>query len=347
MLPPLRHRHTTMFLPRVLAARDIVGAALSPEAEPVLVARVNSLIPQTTAVMVANVLINLAISSTSMALLTYRCTLVKSWSRLPLAMWFVFMVFSSSWMFAFVTAVFQYIIKFNSSPTACRSTTQACIVFFLFTKALISLFLVERAHVVLGHGLKRRQSLLCIVNYILVTLVYIVCFTLYWPFHHAWIEQPQNICMLRIKRSVLLSYIGCDGLFNVYLTTLFLLPLIKSHSLRNSSVSNGTSKPLNAKLRELSLRTFIGSCLALITISANMIIFTVFEDEAMWLCMVCCQTDVLCTCLIVNWITPGDRSTVNEDEHLASMSSGGTAVGSPETPSQRQSKISERGNTGP
>lgn len=44
------------------------------------------------------------------------------------------MVFSSSWMFAFVTAVFQYIIKFNSSPTACRSTTQACIVFFLFTK---------------------------------------------------------------------------------------------------------------------------------------------------------------------------------------------------------------------
>lgn len=59
-----------MFLPRVLAARDIVGAALSPEAEPVLVARVNSLIPQTTAVMVANVLINLAISSTSMALLS-------------------------------------------------------------------------------------------------------------------------------------------------------------------------------------------------------------------------------------------------------------------------------------
>lgn len=41
-----------------------------------------------------------------------------------------------------------------------------------------------------------------------------------------------------------------------------------SHSLRKGSVGTEASKPLNAKLRELSLRTFIGSLLALMSISA-------------------------------------------------------------------------------
>lgn len=51
------------------------------------------------------------------------------------------MVFGSSWIFAFVTAVFQYIVKFNSSIDACKNTTRACIVFFLLTKVSTSPFL--------------------------------------------------------------------------------------------------------------------------------------------------------------------------------------------------------------
>ncbi|KAK8069894.1 hypothetical protein PG994_006510 [Apiospora phragmitis] len=261
-----------MFLPRSDVDNDMLmptmDASLSHVAQPAIAPRVNSFIPETTPVTVVNVLINLAISSISIALLSpsprtpvplsqvdtdsifpaYRCTLVKNWSRVPLAMWLVFLVFGSAWIFAFTTAVFQYIVKFNSSPLACHSTTQACIAFFITTK----LPRMDRGYFLHAGDSTYRPAQLYRLRWALQCIPY-----------HALSRSTYKIA--------------------------FVPPSERQQS--------STGKPFERPARELSIRTFTGSCLALLSISANMIVFTVFEDEPMWMCMVSCQSDGEPACL--------------------------------------------------
>jgi hypothetical protein len=207
----------------------------------------------------------------------------------------VILIHADCWLFVFTSAVLRYIIDYNEHSLACGSAIHMCIFFFISNKMLVSLFLVERAHVVLSRGARRLKSRLYVVNLTVVLLIYASCFSTFWPFHFNQIQG--GLCFSGLKRAVLTTYIVADGVTNVYLTTLFLLPVIRSHSFGRgwrSGVWDERVPQLNSGLRELALRTFTGSLLSLGSITANMVIFTVLQVEPVWLCISTCQGDREC-----------------------------------------------------
>ncbi|KAK7921114.1 hypothetical protein PG985_009136 [Apiospora marii] len=74
--------------------------------------------------------------------------------------------------------------------------------------------------------------------------------------HHSRISRLENgRCIIGARRSVLVPLVFCDVLANIYLTTLFLIPL------RNLNSAAGMLRTsANARLRSIALRTFIGAC---------------------------------------------------------------------------------------
>jgi hypothetical protein len=48
---------------------------------------------------------------------------------------------------------------------------------------------------------------------------------------------------------------------------------------------------MNATLRTVALRTFIGSCATLTSSVANITVLMVLEGEPGWVCMMCCNSD--------------------------------------------------------
>ncbi|KAF5869152.1 uncharacterized protein Bfra_011695 [Botrytis fragariae] len=91
-----------------------------------------------------------------------------------------------------------------------------------------------------------------------------------------------------------------DILVNVYLTSLFLVPLQGLYSYKNNP---------NSQTRTVALRTFIGSCCALTSSVVNLTLLLVLRGEPGWICLMCCNLDILFSVLVLHWITSKDNAS--------------------------------------
>ncbi|KXH62699.1 hypothetical protein CSAL01_06891 [Colletotrichum salicis] len=146
-----------------------------------------------------------------------------------------------------------------------------------------------------------------------------------------------GICIIGMEQPVLLPFISFDAAVNVYLTILFLLPLLSLHSVKYNFWKPWTldwrdrripRAPPNVRLRRLVIRTFIGSCCTLLSSVTyisfhflrrtgadqkyrNLSVLMALNGEVAWLCLLCCNTDIFFSALVINWITsPGQESTL-------------------------------------
>lgn len=102
-----------------------------------------------------------------------------------------------------------------------------------------------------------------------------------------------------MKLAAMIPLIGFDAIVNVwiiilvtpdawltrqqiYLTILFLVPLLNLYSFRNK---------LNMTLRKTALRAFVGSCITLSTSVANLLILMLLKGEPGYICLMCCNAD--------------------------------------------------------
>ncbi|KAI1335569.1 hypothetical protein F5Y15DRAFT_397094 [Xylariaceae sp. FL0016] len=125
------------------------------------------------------------------------------------------------------------------------------------------------------------------------------------------------------------------------MTGLFLVPLLKSYSLRvkwnNGSISVGSAySPQNAtdaRLRRLGIRTLLGTCCILGITVANLSALLAFDGEAAWLCLLSCKSDVLITACVIHWVTSNDHpgTKPKKQPERRSVSVDGTFVGTPNT----------------
>ncbi|KAH6983763.1 hypothetical protein EDB80DRAFT_899136 [Ilyonectria destructans] len=234
--------------------------------------------------------------------LSQRNTVIKRWNNLPAVVWITFAIYIHSFAFVVITIFLQQIFGINSSFPICHGAILLCLICYVTTKVFIYLFLVEKAHIIRSNGRKRLQSRLYCFNTFGMLSLYGVVVAVNFIFRIAKIDD-NGVCIIGMRRIAMIPLVSFDAVVNIYLTVLFLVPLRSLYSFKNMHKS-----PANMRLRNVAFRTFIGSCCTLISTIVNLTVSMALNGEPGWVCLICCNSDVLFSALVIQWVTFKDNA---------------------------------------
>ncbi|KAG9091342.1 hypothetical protein FRC06_000606 [Ceratobasidium sp. 370] len=211
------------------------------------------------------------------------------WPRLCLLLTFV-----DSWLYLFLTGMLLHGAPPEHHISRCSVGMLACILLYGTSKGLIYLCLIERVHAVWSDGMPRWKS-----------PIYRFCFALLLPLgiiagvmifqRTAFVYN--GYCILGISRFSSLLLLTYDFCINIFLTVMFVTPLLRSN-IRS------------AWLRAIALRTTIAACIALVSSGANVIILYVLDGKEMiWVCLGSCGVDVVVNAVVLFWAMQGPASS--------------------------------------
>ncbi|KAF5678924.1 hypothetical protein FHETE_1033 [Fusarium heterosporum] len=250
---------------------------------------------------VMSVIVALVSCSILSVFLFQRVTAVRSWSRLPFVAWIVLIIYVDSYGFVFTSAMLQQVFGVNSSFNICHGAILLCLICYVTTKILIYVFLVEKAHVIRSSKTPRRKSKLYLFNMITLLGGYGVVVVLNFIFRIARIVNGE--CFIGMRSVSMIPLIAFDAVVNVYLTILFLIPLKNLYSFKSLPKTNA-----NSRLRSVAFRTFVGACCTLTSSIVNLTVLMVLDGEPGWVCLMCCNSDVLFSAIVVQWVTSRDSA---------------------------------------
>ncbi|RDW87764.1 hypothetical protein BP5796_03458 [Coleophoma crateriformis] len=164
---------------------------------------------------------------------------------------------------------------------------------------LIYYFLVEKAHIVNDVNIKRFHSKLYLFNCFGMLVPYCIVVVLNFVYRIATIDES-GMCIIGMEKKAMMPLIIFDVVVNVYLTSLFIVPLRRQLTYKSSSEN---------ALRTVTFRTFIGSLTTLTSSVINLTILMVLHGEPAWICLMCCNFDILFSVLVLHWVTTKDSTT--------------------------------------
>ncbi|KAL2126266.1 hypothetical protein VTI74DRAFT_1297 [Chaetomium olivicolor] len=247
------------------------------------------------------VLSMLSISALS-AFMTQRYLAVKTWKQLPAVQWLVFAIYVDSFLFVLATGILQFAFGVSYSGPVCESAILLCLVCYVTTK-LIYMFLVEKAYIIRSSNKKPRlKSKLYLFNSFGMIGAYCIVVVPNFILRFARVENGE--CIIGMQRPAMIPLIVFDLLVNVYLTIIFLMPLSQLYSYKNSGLSPG-----NRRLRTVAVRTFIGSICTLTSSIVNLSVLVGLNGEPGWVCLMCCNSDILFSAMVIQWVTSRDSTT--------------------------------------
>ncbi|KAH7410835.1 hypothetical protein BKA64DRAFT_365179 [Cadophora sp. MPI-SDFR-AT-0126] len=226
-----------------------------------------------------------------------KCT---NWGRLPLVCWLILIIYADSIIFVLGTAVLWQGYGVDSSHSVCSTALLLCLSCYMTTKVFIYYFLVERVYIVRRSSSSRLKSKLYLFNSfgMLVPYLFVIALNFYFRFA----DYEQGSCRIGMKRESMIPLIAFDILVNVYLTSLFLIHLRSLYSYKTNRSS---------QTRMVTLRTFVGSCCTLTSSVANLTVVMVSKGEPGWICLMCCNIDILFSALVLHWITSKDNASTH------------------------------------
>ncbi|ORY64076.1 uncharacterized protein BCR38DRAFT_297278, partial [Pseudomassariella vexata] len=254
----------------------------------------------------AGTIIALVVSLLAIAILsgfvTERFLGITAWRQLPLVVWVVFAIFCDSWAFVFTSAILQHGIGVSTSYKICQGAILLCLVCYVTTKILIYFFLVEKAFLIRKgtSSTTRLTSKLYVFNSFGMLSVYVVVSALNFVFRIARIEHGQ--CTIGMKKVAMIPLISFDLLVNIYLTLIFMIPLRSLYSYRNMQRT-----PITDRLRTVAMRTFVGACCTTVSSVVNLSVLMVLNGEPGWVCLMCCNIDILFSAMVIHWVTSRDH----------------------------------------
>ncbi|TPX11013.1 uncharacterized protein E0L32_008050 [Thyridium curvatum] len=215
----------------------------------------------------------------------------------------IFGIYIDSYVFVFATGLLLFGFSIDRSTPACDAAILLCLCCYVSTKIAIYLFLVEKAHIVRGSRLPRLKSKLYIFNSFGMLGIYGVVVVLNFVFRIS--KQESGVCVIGMQKGAMIPLISFDIVVNVYLTILFLIPLSSMYSFRNKKTQ---LRPTSARLRTVAIRTFVG-CLCTLTSSiVNLSVLMILEGEPGWICLMCCNSDILFSAIVLQWVTSKDNA---------------------------------------
>lgn len=61
----------------------------------------------------------------------------------------------------------------------------------------------------------------------------------------------------------------------------------------------------------MAYRSFVGSCATLVSSVVNLTVLMVLQGEPGWICLMCCNADILFSVIVLHWVTQVDRLSGN------------------------------------
>ncbi|KAK0642392.1 hypothetical protein DIS24_g9077 [Lasiodiplodia hormozganensis] len=232
---------------------------------------------------------------------------IHNWLSLPFAAWLIIIIYVDSFLFVFVTALFKD-IGLNSNQTICEGAILLCLICYMSTKIFIYFFLVEKAYIVRGKHNPRMKDKLFLFNCFFMMLPYTVVVILNFVWRIAYINKT-GTCIIGMEKRAMMPLITFDVVVNVYMTILFIVPLRQLYSYKNRQ---------NSTLHTMAFRTFVGSCATLTSSVGNLTVLMVLKGEPGWICLLCCNADILFSVLVLHWVTSGDRTGQTTDHSYPS-----------------------------
>ncbi|KAF9041095.1 hypothetical protein BDZ89DRAFT_1128940 [Hymenopellis radicata] len=219
---------------------------------------------------------------------------VLSWNTLKQTTWArlcILLIFLDSWAFLFSSGIITFGVGLSTNATSCAVAIYICLFFYGTSKLLIYCFLIEKVHVVWSPtaGSKRRHSTIYKISAAIVGAYGAVVCTMIIG-RVTFLREHDQACIIGVKRYASIMLLTYDAFVNVFLTSLFLYPLIR----RN----------MNPQIRNVALRTLIAACVALTTSTANIIVLTLMKGQQLgWVCLLSCAADVVFNGLAILWVT--------------------------------------------
>ncbi|KAH0373216.1 hypothetical protein KCU65_g546, partial [Aureobasidium melanogenum] len=157
--------------------------------------------------------------------LTRRIQIIQNWKKISVTNALIIAIYIDSFLFIFCTAVLSKAFSLNQSAGICDGAILLCLCCYMTTKIMIYYFLVEKVHIIRTTNTARRKSKLWLFNFFGVICPYVVLVILNFVFRIAYINE-KGVCVIGMKRRALVPLITFDVVLNVYLTSLFLHPLL-------------------------------------------------------------------------------------------------------------------------
>ncbi|KAI0181371.1 hypothetical protein GGR52DRAFT_32742 [Hypoxylon sp. FL1284] len=178
---------------------------------------------------------------------------VRDWWRLPVVFWLVVAIYVNSWIFVFGSAIIDYGIGVDSSLAVCSAAILLCLFFYISTKILIYMLLVEKAFIIQRGTRRRLESKMYILNAFGILTIYGILYILSTVYRIARMERDQ--CIIGSEKQALVPLIIFEIFVNVYLTSSFLNPLQSMYL--GKGLTRRPAKP--PQLRSMGIRTFVGA----------------------------------------------------------------------------------------
>ncbi|KAJ7446744.1 hypothetical protein FB451DRAFT_1412160 [Mycena latifolia] len=220
----------------------------------------------------------------------------KALARLTWPRLCTLLVFLDSWLFLFTSGVLIFGVGLETHEAGCLAGIYLCIVFYASSKLLIYAFLIEKVYVVwaVGPGGKRSQSPVYIASAVTVGLYGGIVALLFFG-RISQFRDGDKACVIGLKPTASIAMLSYDLYINVFLTALFLWPLLRS----------SFSTP---QLKRVAIRTLLSSAAALTTSTINMVVLTVLKGHELgWVCLASCGTDVVLNAIALFWVTGASR----------------------------------------
>ncbi|KAK0204982.1 hypothetical protein DFS33DRAFT_1258898, partial [Desarmillaria ectypa] len=191
------------------------------------------------------------------------------------------LIFLDSWLFLFSSGVLTFGVGLESHPTICAVAIYICVFFYSTSKLLVYCFLIEKVHLVWSpfRGVRRLQSkvyILCAITVGMYTIDIAVM-----DIGESVLQEDGHVCIIGRKPFPLIFLLAYDLYITIFLTTLFLWPILRS------SVAN-------PRIKMAAIRTLIATAVALSQTSIiNMVVLTSLRGHELgWVCLCSCGVDV-------------------------------------------------------
>ncbi|KAI8328837.1 hypothetical protein BC941DRAFT_444151 [Chlamydoabsidia padenii] len=229
--------------------------------------------------------------------------------------WLVLLLYMCSW--AFTVTGLTLMLTNNGNYLSCLLAELTCDIFYSGTKILMYCWLIEKVWVV-NAGRASRWQTKSYRFHVLLLAPYIAIFSLMIIFHNAWLLDD-GICMIGLQPIASVPLIAYDFIFNLYMTVLFVLPLMK--------IGNDTNMDWKqSRLHEVAKRTMWASVVCLVASFANVTALAILGGiERGVVCLTCCFVDVMVNVVTVHWVTSQPSGKTTRDNVLGQPLSGGSS----------------------
>ncbi|KAI9299820.1 hypothetical protein BJ944DRAFT_244803 [Cunninghamella echinulata] len=231
---------------------------------------------------------------------------------LSLSKLLVILLYVCSWAFLF--SGLPVIATNNGNFTSCMLANIGCDLFYTGTKVFIYSWLIEKVWIV-GANNKPRLRSKTYRFHLLLLLPYAGIMAFMVGTHKTRIG-PDGTCTIGIHISAAYLLIIYDFIINLYMTILFVRPLMKMH--KDIIMDHRASR-----LQDVAKRTLVASVVCLFASFGNILILILFNAEARGaICLMCCFVDVLINTLTIHWVTsqPNGRKGRHDTSDLKNTS---------------------------